>query len=48
MVCLNVGGRIESKIVSGAAAHAGERAERQRHQSRGEESLNEFKPVSGL
>ena len=43
MACLNVGGRVESKIVSGAAAHAGER---QCRQSRGEESLHEFKPVS--
>ena len=41
VVCLNVGGRIESKIVAGA--HSGERRHRQ---SRGEESLQEFKPVS--
>ena len=37
VVCLNVGGRIESKIVSGEKRH---------RQSRGEESLREFKPVS--
>ena len=43
VVCLNVGGRIESKIVAGA--HSGERRHRQ---SRGEESLQEFKPVSAV